>query len=511
MEKINKNARSVKVIFNIAANYISQVIRIALEFVTRTLFIRFLGAELLGVAGLFTNILLVLSLSELGLSTVVSYSYYKPLAENDNNKLAALTGFYKKIYNCIAIFVVVAGIILLPVMRTLVVSEGEIAHLNWIYILYVINTAVSYMFVYKTIIFNADQKNYVIKKWDTIFAFVQSALQILVLVLFKNYLVYLAVMVFATFMKNCFCAFEAKKQYPFLNSTVCLEVEEKKKIISNIKAGFIYKLSGVLLNGTDNILISKMIGTIWVGYLANYNMIVTTISTFVVMTFNAFTASVGNLAVKESEQKKYDIFNMMFCVASWLARICVPCIFLLSDDFIFLWVGEEFVIDKWNLVFKAGMSFLSITLNPIYSYREALGLYLKLKYVMLIAAILNIVLSIIMGLYWGMPGILLASLVAMLVTYVWYEPKVLYEEYFNKSCIEYFRKQLVNILVIISVIFIADFIFGLVNTPISWGTWIIKAVVICLLSVVGCVIADFRTKECRMIVNQLKSCVRYFA
>lgn len=222
--------------------------------------------EYLGINGLFAEILQMLSLADLGFGTAMVYSFYKPLAEGDEHKIAALVGYYRRIYTYIALSVAAIGLMVVPFLDVIVNTEQEVPFLEVYYLLNLANTVRSYLFVYKTSLITADQKQYVISKYNAIWSMANVLAQILVLLLFKNYICYVAVSVIIGLANNIHISYKADQLYPLMKKKAELAKEEKKKIFQNIKSVFIYKLSGTLLNATDNTLISIMLGTIWVGY-----------------------------------------------------------------------------------------------------------------------------------------------------------------------------------------------------------------------------------------------------
>ncbi len=423
---------------NIIYGLISKILMMFLEFISRYFFIRYLGSELLGVNGVFTNIIQCLSLAELGMNNVVMFSYYKPLAEHDTRKLCALNSFYSKVYNRIAIAVFVIGLLLIPFLKYIINTDIEIPNIVLIYLLFLLDTVVSYLCIYKITVLNADQNAYIATKYDIVLNTIRAISQILSLIIFKSFIIYLSIKIFFSIFGNFLKAKKTNTEYSFTKVSETLSRDEKKTIFETIKAGFIYKLSAVLLNSTDNVLISNIVGTIWVGLLSNYITICTAVTSFVTIVYNNLTASVGNLVTTENRKKKLEIFNVMSMASNWIAVVCFSCTLILCDDFISLWLGTEYVIDFSIVLPKVMMLYVSCVMQPIFSYREALGLYTKTKYIMLLSAIINIVLSIAMGKVWGVTGILAASLIAVGTTYFWYEPLVLFRDCFDAPVIPYY-------------------------------------------------------------------------
>ena len=437
--------RTLKSVKNIYWGYLNTFINILLSFVNRTFFIRILGVEYLGINGLFSNILTMLSLADLGFGTAMAYSYYKPIAENDEQKIAALNRFYKKIYNYIAVAIALIGVSLTPFLETIVNLEEPVDNLEIYYLLTLAGTVSSYLMVYKSLLITAYQKNYIVSKYNALVKLLVTFLQILSMIITHNYIVYLCVVVLGNIINNVRISLVADKLFPFIKKKVLLEKEEQRDIFQNIKSVFIYKISSVLINGTDNILISTLVGTLWVGYYSNYLIIINNLTTFINMAFQSLTASVGNLVVTESKEKRYELFKMIQVVSNWFSIVVVPCVYALIDLFIKNWLGDQFVLSREAVCAITLNLYLTCILQPIWIYREATGLYKKTKYVMLITAILNVVLSIWWGIYAGLAGILFASAAAKILTYIWYEPILLFKDFFGRTAKDFFVSMALNI------------------------------------------------------------------
>lgn len=477
--------RTKKGIVNIAYNLLNQIIMLVLAFVSRSVFIHYLGTEYLGINGLFSDVLNLLSMADLGFNTAMVYSFYKPLAENDYRKMAALTSFYKKVYNVIASVVAIAGLVMTPFLKYIVKLDQPIDHLYLYYWLSLANIVVSYLCVYKTSILTADQKNYLVVRITMVFNIIKTAVQIFSLVLWQNYMVYLVIAAVGSLLSNVITSEKASAEYPFINQKAELDKAEKKNIFVNVGSSFIYKVSSVLITSTDNLLMSLMFGTITVGYYSNYLLIQTKITSFFSLLFTSLIAGIGSLIVKEDAEKRYEIFECEQMVGNILSMVVVPCYVALADEFICIWLGKNFVMDT-SMVLAIGTNlYLSCVLQPLWSYREATGLYRKTKWVMAVCAGLNLILSVALGLLIGVSGIIWASSLSRLLTYVWYEPKVLFKDFFALGPGKFFFSLLKNACYVAGLV-VLSFLFKRKDPTILY--WIVKAAafgVICLLTAFG--------------------------
>ena len=496
-------SRTIKSVRNIGFEFFNQILSLVLRFVSRRIFISILSMEYLGINGLFAEILQMLSLADLGFGAAMVYSFYKPLAEGDEHKIAALVGYYRRIYTYIALSVAAIGLMVVPFLDVIVNTEQEVPFLEVYYLLNLANTVRSYLFVYKTSLITADQKQYVISKYNAIWSMANVLAQILVLLLFKNYICYVAVSVIIGLANNIHISYKADQLYPLMKKKAELAKEEKKKIFQNIKSVFIYKLSGTLLNATDNTLISIMLGTIWVGYYSNYNLVLYYLNLFIGIIFTSVTASIGNLIVEETEEKRYQVFESLQVISYMICGIAAPCLLFLLEDFICIWLGPEFIADKLLLIAIVLNFYLGAVLRPIWSYREATGLYRKTKYVMLCTAALNLILSIWWGKVLGLAGIVFASAASRVMTYIWYEPYLLFKEYFKRNVLNFYWKIVANVSGVLALCLVCKVSVGDIQVR-TWLELIWKAIGIGCISLLGMWIFYRKTEGFRMVL--LKVC-----
>ena len=500
MEK--KKSRIYNSTKNIAFGLGNQILITVLNFASRFIFIKILGEEYLGINGLFSNILTVLSLADLGIGNAITYSMYKPLAEGNQEKISALMNFYRKMYNIIAVAVTVVGLCMLPFLELLVNTEQPVPYLHIYFILFLADSVVSYLLANRSAILTADQKLYITKVYHLIFQILKSIFQIVVLLLTHNFIFYLVVQVLSTFATNVCGAIITKKIYLFLNKKVELEKAEKKTIFDNIKSIFLYKISGVILNNTDNILISVIVGTVSVGYYSNYTMIVNSITTFTTIVFSAINSSVGNLNTEKNKEKQLKIFYVINMLCNWLFGFCTICLLILVNDFITLMFGEKYVLDIFT-TFVIGINFyMAGSLNPIWIYRDTTGLFKETKYVATITAILNIVLSILLGKIWGIFGILVATAISRLLTNIWYEPHVLFRSFFKTSVRQYVKKQLKNVICLLVSCAIISLVCNSLGN-VNYITFAVKVLISVVLSNIFYWLINRKTEEYQYVKENI--------
>lgn len=483
--KNTKESRLNNVVKNTYTALISQVVVLILGFISRGVLIRTLGNEYAGINGLFTNILALISLAELGLGTSMIYTYYKPLSEKDYNKLNSLVNYYKKIYRIIVAVIIGIGILITPFIKWFIKLDNNIEYIYLIFLLYVINTATSYMFVFRTDIIVANQKRYIITNINVVTRIVRVVMQIIVLVKWQNFLAYLIIEVIMNVIANIICNEVAKRMYWYCKSNKCdLTKEEKRTILDSFKSSAIYKIAVVIINSTDNILISKIVGTIYVGLYSNYYMISSALNNILVLVNNSIVATVGNLIAGKDDKKKNKVMDVFILVFMWLGIYVTVMYYVFINDFVTLWIGKDNVVSKTLLIMITLSLYITFVYNSIAIYREAAGTFRETKYVTVIEAIINIVVSIILGNIYGIVGILAGTLIAKACTRLWYEPYVIYKKIIKNKPYKFVKYNIVSIVVTLLLIAICSIICG-TYSKITW-TMLIFKMLICTLVINGC-------------------------
>ena len=436
---MNEQTRTKNSFRNIGFSFSLQLCTLIVSFISRTVFIKILGQEYLGINGLYSNILSVLSLADLGIHTAMVYSLYEPIATKNLERISQLVAYFKKLYRIIALAIFCLGLILLPFLQFIIKDSGlTIRNLRLYFLLYLINSVSSYLIVYKTTLIQADQRMFVINIANFLPTVCVHILQIVILYLTRNFALYLCVQILITLTKNLSLNIISNKYYPFLKnkSNLTIETEIKRHINDNLKAVFLYRISATILNSTDNILISILLGTTVVGVYSNYLLITSSLNAFILAFSSALLAGIGNFLATESSQRKLQLFKVLSLLYFLIATFCSCCFVSMFNDFMWLWVGNinnTYILSDISIYAITFTFFINCIINPLWMFRESAGTYVQTKYVMFIAALLNIVLSIIFSWFMGLAGIIFATAIASLMTFVWYEPKVLFKNVFQQS------------------------------------------------------------------------------
>lgn len=492
-----RNSRTENTVKNASFGSATQIINILLGFVSRTVYIYILGVEYLGINGLFSNILMILSFAELGIGNAIIYSMYKPLATDDKEKIKSLMDLYAKAYKVIGTFVFIAGLLVIPFMGYIIKDAPNIKeNITLIYLLFLTNTTLSYFFVYKKSIIIADQKNYVILLYEQSFRILQTIGQVVFLLLTGEYILFLLIQIITTLLNNIVMAKKADKMYPYLKEGVAksLDKKESKEIFTNVKSLFLYKFGSVILNGTDNIIISAFIGITSVGLSSNYLLIISSLGSISGQIMNGFTASVGNLnAVADSESKER-IFNRIFFVSAWMYGFFTIGLYMFLNPLITLWIGNEFILSK-GVVFALVLHFYINSVHfTAYTYRTTMGLFVQGRLAPVAAAILNVVLSIWLAKHLGLMGIFLATSIARFFTTGIVDPILVYRSGFNKNPIHYYIRYFAYVGLFVILYFILNFIISFVVVEGILG-FVLKIVIVSILFNVAMVLLFWNNRD----------------
>lgn len=457
---MNKKGRVENTIKNSTSVIVVQILSTIMGLVARTFFIHYLSAEYLGVNGLFSNILTMLSLAEMGIGAAITFSMYKPIAHNDERKIAQLLNLYKKTYRVIGAVIFVIGLCIIPFLGIIIKEKPDIDHLTLIYVMFLSNTAASYLFAYKKSLLTADQLQRIVQFFALGFQFIRYTLQIIVLVLFSNFILYLAVQILCTLLENIVVSIYVDERYPFLKRYRREELnsEDKLVIYDNVKALFIYKLGGTALDGTDNIIISAFDGVISVGLLSNYSLITSSLQSMLYKITNAITGSVGNyLAKEDSSQHEKLLNNISFLHFLLYGLVFVGCMSVLQP-FVVLWAGKDYLL-SYHIVFIHCLNiYIYGMMNSIWMFRTTMGLFIYGKWRPLVSAIINVIVSVLLARKIGLLGVLLGTTITRLITNVWYDPYIVYKHGLKKSPFSYYGKWTIYLLHVLFNIVINAFI-----------------------------------------------------
>lgn len=445
------------------------------NFVSRSVFIRLLGAEYNGVNGLFTNILQVLNLAELGFATSIAYALYKPLKAKDERTTAALMSYFARIYRIIAIVVTVAGCCCIPFLQYLIAEDISelpftVNELRGYFAMYLASTVCSYLLAYKRTIITADQNNYLVTSVDNLSNILLCVVQIVLLLIYKNFYAYLAIMIAKTIINNLVLHLIANKKYPFLRTyrKEKLVKVEKIAIFKNVQAAFLHRIGSVIIFSTTSIIISAFVSLIDAGKYSNYVMIVSGVNSFINILFSSVTASIGNLCVDESEDKQYFVFKKIQYIALFAAVFSYICYICLFNPFVELWVGSDMLMSMW-IVFAISLNaMVGYLRKAVNAFKDAKGMFRNDWYKPLLEAGVGIGLAIGLSYVWGTFGVVLGYTLATMFIAMPVENFVLFKQGIHKSLTRQFATLIVTTVFAFAVGALGYYINTFIPSSIGW-------------------------------------------
>lgn len=477
-----------------------------MAFVARTVFIRILGAEYAGVSSLYSNLLNLLNLAEFGFGGVLTYELYKPLKEHDEETITTLVALFKKIYSVVIAVVLGSGLLLIPFLGVIVKSNLNSRDLLIYYLLYLLNSVTSYFVAYRKIVIEADQKRYIENLIDVGSKFAMYLFQTVYLIFTKDFLGYLILQILFTVLMNVILHRISLKIYPYLRKLPrkqSISEDSRKRIYRNSRSMFITKLSIVVLNQTDSIIISILFGTVMVGYYSNYYMLVTYILSIYGIVFSSIEASVGNLNVDAASKKSFQVYKRLDYMLFGVNLICTVVFLCVVQDFIGVWIGEQYR-QGFSLVLSLMFSFyLQCAMDITSTFRQTMGLFVVTKRVYPVMVVLNVILSVILGKWIGITGVALATGASRLLTSFWYEGKCVYLKMGHRLG-EYLCRQTYFFLVLIATGGISYCICR--SLPVTGILAVlIKGLASLLIAIAALVVTGYRTEEWKWMRRRICS------
>ena len=463
---------------NVVFGMILKIYTLALPFVMRTVIIYCLGVEYLGLNSLFTSVLEVLNLAELGVGSAMTFSMYKPIAEDDSDKICALMNLYHFYYRVIGGVVLIGGLVIFPFLPYLI--KGNVpANIN-IYVLYVLNLSVTvltyWLFAYRNSIFNAYQRTDIVSKVTIVTDTVKYATQIFVLTFFHNYYMYVIAILVTQILNNVSIAYLSKKIYPQYEPKGNISKSERKEINKRIKDLFTSKLGGTIVGSADTIVISAFIGLKTLAVYQNYYYIITALSGLVIILFNAVTAGSGNSMVTESKEKNYYDFKKLSWITYLMIGFAVCGLFCLYQTLMKVWVDTELMLNDHFVLLLCLYFVGNMTIQLLSVYKNAAGIWHEDRFRPLIAGLVNLILNLIMVKVIGLYGIVLSTIVSV---YFISAPWLLYNVFtliFPGKFKDYRKDLLKYTVVIVVVTFITSRICNLIPDA-GLGILIIKTLI----------------------------------
>lgn len=476
---------------------VSYIVRFALAFLLKSVLVDFLGDEYNGLDALLSSIISVLAIAELGIGIAINYNLYKPLKSGDIEKIKSIINFYKKCYRIIALVVFVLGLAIMPFISFFV---GEISineNLYIIYSLFVFDSVSSYLLCFRQSIFVADQKNYIISICLTIKTVVLQLCKIIVLIVTKSYIAFTLVSIISNFLHNLILYLLSNKMYPYLKekNVSPLDKETKEDIKIKVKGLLFHRVGSYIVLGTDNILISKLCDLKTAGFYSNYYLIVNSIQQVIGQMIDVVVPSLGSQLVEDNKETNYAIFRKIHFLVFFIFAVLSTCYLIVVQDFIIVWLGRTRLLDFFTIICISFNLFLFGMRKPMAVFENARGIFYENRFVPLLESAANIIASIALGLWIGLPGIVLGTTISSLWIFFYDYPKYVWPKVFSKPIKNYYLTVFFDFVQLIIVMFlsfiIVNWCFAFIN-GYSLVTFLIKGFASFIVSSIIVVLLNFK-------------------
>lgn len=478
------------------ASAIANVVTVLLGIIARRFFVLILGDEYQGLNGLYTNVISMLNVVELGVGSAIIYSLYKPVNDNDIDSIRSLMAFYRKSYHLIGYTVTAIGLIIIPILPYITGEVTVDINATVVYLFFLGDAVCSYFLSYKRSILYARQENYIVQIIHIVCLIAARTTQTLILYITKNYYLYLVIMVALRVVENLLISSYVNRHYPMFDDKGAKPLEEsvRSDIFTKIKGLFFHQIGSFVINGTDNLVITKFLGLVTAGLYSNYALIIDAVRNLAKQVIEAVTPSVGNLLVTESRERQFDVFRKMRFVNFWMAAFCGTCLYVLMEPWIIIWIGKERLLANSVMLILA-FNFFQKTMRNVYiSFKNAAGIFHEDRIVPIIESILNLSSSIILVKLIGLPGVFLGTALSGLVLWCYSYPKYIYRNLFGKSYRDYAKETIGYIAVFLGILFVTYYVAGLYTSGNTLMVLVVRLLV-CLIIPNVIIIVLFHSNE----------------
>lgn len=423
-------SRTNKSIKNSSFAFFGQIIILLLQFITQTFFVRTLGAEYVGANGLFSNLLTLLSFADLGIGGAITYSLYRPLAENDEKTISAIMRLFKVAYHSIGSFIFIGGVLFSPFITHFVNKNSAIPNVQLMFILFTINSACSYFFAYLRSLLIANQQGYIDTLNRVVFTSMQTICQIIFLITTKQYVVFLIIQIFFTAASNISLQRKTIGKFPFLKHKNRYRVPQD--VLSHIKRNILGAVASrfgiIVTNGTDNLILSKFLGLTIVGKYTSYLLILTSAQNILNQAFNAVISSVANFSIEKSGKAEESIFYKYQYLVFGVSYVLSCTIYFILQGFVVAWIGKSYLLSKMTVLLLLVLWWITINRISVQAFITAHGLYWETKWKSVCEALLNFIVSLflIMNTKLGVNSVIIGTLSSNVLISIWWEPYILF-------------------------------------------------------------------------------------
>lgn len=501
--------RTKKALVNSSINIITYILLFIPNLLMRKIILNTLGNEILGLNSLYTNIIAWLSIAELGIGSIIIYSLYKPFAEGNRKKINTYLKYYGKFYKFVGFFILIGGLITSIFLKYFIENNIDIRVATIAFIIFLLNSFVSYMFSHKLCILNVAQEAYKITIGTTISQLIIYIFQYFLLSIHPNFILFISIQLIVNLIYYIAINFYINKSYPWLGKeSEQLNSYEKNELFKNIKAIFMHKIGDIIVNSTDSIVISKFVGLAVLGNYTNYNTVIGALRRVVSMALNGITASIGNMLTDNDNDKAYDIHKKVFFLNFWVVSFIVITLYNTLNQFVALWVGKGYLLDNLTfIVILINLYFVAMR-GSVEQFQNGSGNFHQDRYAPIAEAIINLVVSIILVKRIGIAGVFIGTLTSNFTIIFWTKPYVVYKYVFNKPLRKYF------------IMYFKYFILGIINLIITTfmsqafknNISIVSFIINCLINIIVInfiyILIFFNTNEFKYYLILLKKILK---
>lgn len=458
--------RSKKALVNAVAGIVSYAVLLVSNFITRAVFVRILGLDMVGVESLFKNLITMLSLAELGLGTGIIYKLYKPISDGDFKKIKQVLNFYKQAYKIIAAIILAAGFVMAFFVHIFIKEEINPVYLGVLFFLYVADVVASYLYANRKAMIIADQNNYIVSRNDAAVSVLTMAAQVVLLVLTRNFVVYACVKIVCRLIGASLIGRQFKKRYPEIvadKSKELIDGEERRSLMKNISALLCHRIGAFSVTATGTAIVTYFVNLVSAGIYANYTLITNTLTQVIAQVFNGITASFGNLMTTESKEKVYDRFNVLYFLNFLIYSFCTVSVFTLIQPFVRLVFGAESLFPAKTVALLVAYFYIFGMRRVIFMTKDSAGLFRPDRYLALLEAVINLVMAIALVRKMGVDGVILASILSILFIPFWSQPYLVYKYVLQRPLWVYYAKYFLYLVVTLASLAVTYWVSNLVT------------------------------------------------
>lgn len=504
----NRTTNSIR---NTYSGLINRCINLLIPFLIRTIIIKKLGSEYLGLNGLFTSVIQVLNLTELGIGNALVFSMYKPISQNDEDTIRSLLFLYKKIYRVIGIVVLVVGLLILPFLPHIIdmdALEGTTINVYYLFLIYLSNSVGTYwFFAYRKSILIAFQRQDVISKVDSVVHLLMYIVQIAILYMCPDYYVYILMLPLFTLIDNGMAAMFANKLFPFIRKRTSRTEASIKPILAHIKYLIGHKIGAIIISSADSIVISAFLSMNTLTTYGNYFYVITALNGFINVGYNAVLAGVGNSIITETKDKVYSLFKDLSFILFYIVSFCSTCLFCLYQPFMLIWMGSEFMFPTSTVVLLVLYYYTWQIRVMGLNFKDAAGMWKNDALKPYVGMLINLLLNMILVQIVGVNGVLIATIVVMTCVYFPWETKVLFRDLFIHKSKSYVLRESVYFVITVFTCLVTFYVTDMITVDSIW-TFCLRCIATVVVSNILLIVCCIKMPEFRNMFIRIKRIVK---